>query len=138
MPVPNSGFRHRDQITPREAGQTVLAHLTVRYPRATEAEWQGRIAAGQVRLGDQPVAGDELLRAGECLVWDRPPWIEPEVPLATAVLYEDQALLAVAKPSGLPTLPGGGEFLKHPEESCVLDWISSTIFGYMELWQRRV
>ena len=113
MPVPNKGFRHRDQITPQEAGQTVLAHLTARYPRATEAEWQGRIAAGQVHLDDQPVVGDELLRAGECLVWDRPPWIEPEVPLATAVLYEDQALLAVAKPSGLPTLPGGGEFLDH-------------------------
>jgi 23S rRNA pseudouridine1911/1915/1917 synthase len=29
------------------------------------------------------------------------------------VLYEDQALLAVAKPSGLPTLPGGGLFMKN-------------------------
>jgi 23S rRNA pseudouridine1911/1915/1917 synthase len=39
--------------------------------------------------------------------------VEPEVPLATAILHEDAALLAVAKPSGLPTLPGGGEFLEH-------------------------
>jgi 23S rRNA pseudouridine1911/1915/1917 synthase len=33
--------------------------------------------------------------------------------LATAILFEDAALLAVAKPSGLPTLPGGGDFLDH-------------------------
>jgi 23S rRNA pseudouridine1911/1915/1917 synthase len=30
-----------------------------------------------------------------------------------AVLYQDAHLLAVAKPSGLPTLPGGGEFQEH-------------------------
>ena len=109
----NGGFRHREQIASAAAGQTVLAHLTASYPRATAAQWRERIAAGQVRIGDRPVLGGELLRAGECLIWERPPWLEPEVPLATAVLYEDQALLAVAKPSGLPTLPGGGDFLEH-------------------------
>jgi 23S rRNA pseudouridine1911/1915/1917 synthase len=34
------------------------------------------------------------------------------VPLDYAVLYLDKDLLAVAKPSGLPTIPGGG-FLQH-------------------------
>jgi len=34
------------------------------------------------------------------------------VPLGFEVLHEDADLLAVAKPSGLPTLPGGG-FLEH-------------------------
>jgi 23S rRNA pseudouridine1911/1915/1917 synthase len=113
MPPPNGGFCHREQIAPREAGRTVLAHLAARYPRATEAEWHARIEQGQVRLGDRFAAGDDLLLAGQCLSWARPPWVEPEVPLATAILFEDEALLAVAKPSGLPTLPGGGEFLEH-------------------------
>jgi 23S rRNA pseudouridine1911/1915/1917 synthase len=66
-----------------------------------------------VLLEDQSARQDDLLRAGQRLTWLRPPWTEPEVPLATAILFEDGDLLAVAKPSGLPTLPGGGEFLEH-------------------------
>ena len=53
-----------------------------------------------------------MLRAGQWLVWRRPPWQEPPVPLSFAVLYRDADLLAVAKPRGLPTLPNGG-FLEH-------------------------
>jgi 23S rRNA pseudouridine1911/1915/1917 synthase len=109
----NGGFRHREQIASAAAGRTVLAHLTSRYPRATEAEWRERIEAGQVRLEDRLATGGETLLAGQCLTWERPPWREPDVPLATAILFEDDALLAVAKPSGLPTLPGGGDFLEH-------------------------
>lgn len=109
----NGGYRHSERIAPAGAGRTVLAHLAARYPRASQAEWQERLGAGQVHLEDCPATGQEVLSAGQCLSWDRPPWAEPEVPLATAILYEDSALLAVAKPNGLPTLPSGGEFLDH-------------------------
>ena len=44
--------------------------------------------------------------SGSTLVWRRPPWVEPDAPTSFTVLYEDQDLLAVAKPAGLPTLPG--------------------------------
>jgi 23S rRNA pseudouridine1911/1915/1917 synthase len=113
MLAPNGGFRHLEHIPSAAAGQSVLAHLTARYPLASQAEWLARIDSGQVFLGASPAQPDDLLRAGQQLSWLRPPWVEPEVPLATAVLYEDGDLLAVAKPSGLPTLPGGGEFLEH-------------------------
>ena len=52
------------------------------------------------------------LRAGQRLTWERPPWDEPEAPVCTAVLFEDADLLAVAKPRGLPTMPGGGLYLE--------------------------
>ena len=45
---------------------------------------------------------------GQTLAWDRPPWMEPDAPRHFDVLFEDAHLLAVDKPSGLPTLPGGG------------------------------
>jgi 23S rRNA pseudouridine1911/1915/1917 synthase len=45
---------------------------------------------------------------GERLVWRRPPWQEPEAPGSFAVLYRDRDLLAVAKPAGLPCMPGAG------------------------------
>ena len=46
--------------------------------------------------------------SGQTLVWNRPPWFEPDAPRHFEVLLEDRDLLAVNKPSGLPTLPGGG------------------------------
>ncbi|WLT33191.1 RluA family pseudouridine synthase [Geothrix sp. PMB-07] len=127
MPEPNHGASHQDQISLAEAGLTVCAHLATKHPRASTAEWLERIHAGQVFLDDRLAAPMDLLRAGQRLVWNRPPWVEPEAPLATAILYEDTDLLAVAKPSGLPTLPGGGEYQdqtllalvrrRHPEAS---------------------
>ena len=56
--------------------------------------------------------GGEVLQPGQHLTWQRPPWDEPDVPLHFDVLYEDSAVLAVSKPSGLPTMPAGG-FLEH-------------------------
>ena len=109
----NGGFRYVEQIGAAASGRTVLVHLASRYPLASKAEWLDRIRLGQVLLDERPAKADEVLRPGQQLTWIRPPWTEPEVPLATAVLYEDGDLLAVAKPSGLPTLPGGGEFLEH-------------------------
>ena len=113
MRTPNGGFHYLDQISSAESGRTVSTHLVAKHPHASEAAWLERIRSGQVILDDQPAGKDDVLRAGQRLVWIRPPWIEPEVPLATAILFEDEDLLAVAKPSGLPTLPGGGEFLDH-------------------------
>ena len=113
MPALNGGHRHLDQIGAADSGRTVVAYLASRYPLASEDEWLQRIAGGQVLLDEHPATPEERLRPGQRLAWLRPPWVEPEVPLATAILYEDADLVAVAKPSGLPTLPGGGEFLEH-------------------------
>ncbi len=113
MQAPNGGFRYEEWIGAPESGRKVLAHLALRHPLASEAEWLRRIESGEVFLGEAQAHGEDVLRAGQRLVWARPPWIEPEVPAATAILHEDEDLLAVAKPSGLPTLPGGGAFLDH-------------------------
>jgi 23S rRNA pseudouridine1911/1915/1917 synthase len=111
--APNGGWIHRERIALADAGATVLAHLAARHPRASELEWARRIESGEVRIDGRPAAPGESLGAGQELIWARPPWIEPEAPLAMALLHEDEDLLAVAKPSGLPTLPGGGEFQDH-------------------------
>ena len=47
----------------------------------------------------------ERVRAGEHVVLVRPPFEEPNVPLYFGILYEDEAILAVDKPSGLPVHP---------------------------------
>lgn len=110
---PNHGHTYREQIDARGAGRDVLAHLSARFGRASPAEWRERISLGQVRLDDAPTSADTRLRAGQWLAWIRPPWVEPPVPLDAPVIHEDALLLAVAKPSGLPTMPGGGLYLEH-------------------------
>ena len=104
----NEGHVFRSQIGAREAGRTVLEELSLR-----PGDWLSRIAAGAVLLDGAPAQPGTVLRAGQWLSWARPPWEEPDVPLCAAVLYEDAELLGVAKPRGLPTLPGGGEFQEH-------------------------
>jgi 23S rRNA pseudouridine1911/1915/1917 synthase len=108
----NNGYAYRDQIGAAGQGQTVLAYLTGRYRHSDAATWAARLAAGEVTLDGQTTHGTERLRQGQALIWSRPPWHEEPAPLEFRVLYEDESLLAVAKPSGLPTLPGGG-FLEH-------------------------
>jgi 23S rRNA pseudouridine1911/1915/1917 synthase len=56
--------------------------------------------------GRQALPGD-LLSAGDLLVYHRPPWDEPEAPVDFGVLFEDEDVLVLDKPSGLPVLPGG-------------------------------
>jgi 23S rRNA pseudouridine1911/1915/1917 synthase len=108
----NDGYTYREQIGPRDAGQTVLAHLAERHTHSSAITWAARVAAGEVHLGARVAGAEEILRAGDTVAWHRPPWIEPPVPLAFAVLYRDDHLLAVAKPAGLPSIPAGG-FLVH-------------------------
>jgi 23S rRNA pseudouridine1911/1915/1917 synthase len=109
----NHGHTYREQVDHRGAGRGVLTHLAQRFEQASEAEWQSRLDAGQVTLDGVPASAGLVLRAGQWLCWARPPWEEPPVPLDAAVLLEDALLLAVAKPRGLPTMPGGGLYLEH-------------------------
>ena len=87
-------------------------HLAAAYTHSEATAWDARLQAGEVELDGHPAHGDETVRTGQHLVWHRRPWHEPEVPRAYDVLYEDDAVLAVSKPSGLPTMAGGG-FLEH-------------------------
>lgn len=109
MPL-NAGYTY---LTPVQAdAQSVLDFLAGRYRHSSPEVWAERLARGEVEVDGRTVRGREVLRAGQVLSWHRPPWQEDAAPLHFEVLFEDEALLAVDKPSGLPTLPGGG-FLEH-------------------------
>jgi 23S rRNA pseudouridine1911/1915/1917 synthase len=108
----NRGYVYSERVDAGGAGRTVLDHLRTRWERAPEGEWRARIEAGAVRVDGAVADAGLRLRAGQRLSWERPPWDEPDAPACTAVLYEDADLLAVAKPRGLPTMPGGGLYLE--------------------------
>ncbi|MSS72815.1 MAG: RluA family pseudouridine synthase [Candidatus Latescibacteria bacterium] len=108
----NRGWVYHDLIRPDAAGERVLDFYARRYPHSSRETWAERIAAGLIRLDGRAVGPDTALEAGQFLAYHRPPWREPDVPREVKVLHEDPDLIAVAKPAGLPVLPGGG-FLEN-------------------------
>ena len=108
----NRGYAYTSIVAGRCRGRSLLAHLVSLYPHSTSAAWQQNLSNGEVTLDGVVSTGRELLRAGQTLVWNRPPWVEPDAPRSFEILFEDAHLLAVNKPGGLPTLPGGG-FLEN-------------------------
>lgn len=109
----NQGFEYRKLVGNDAAGLPAIDYLCRCYPAFTREEWRARIDSGRVRLDGTPVREDHILRPGGRLSWLRPPWEEPEVPREFAILFKDDFVLAVAKPSGLPTLPNGGLFMEN-------------------------
>jgi len=116
--TPNRGFDYSERIGRGGAGRSVLDYLSRRYTHSTAGEWSARIEEGRVLLEGAPARPDAILREGRVLTWRRPPWKEPAAPLTFGLLYEDADLLAVSKPSGLPTMPGGN-FLENTLYSLV-------------------
>jgi len=108
----NRGYAYATIIGASHHGQTLLSHLASLYPHSTPQAWQQNLNNGEVTLNGVTATGTESVTAGQALVWNRPPWIEPAAPQHFDVLFEDAHLLAVNKPSGLPTLPGAG-FLEN-------------------------
>jgi 23S rRNA pseudouridine1911/1915/1917 synthase len=111
-PILNRGYAYATIIGSESRGQTLLSHLARLYPHSTAQAWQQRLNDGEVTLDGETATGSEVVASGQALVWNRPPWMEPAVPQHFEVLFEDSHLLAVNKPSGLPTLPAGG-FLEN-------------------------
>ena len=104
----NRGYAYTTIISSKYHGQTLLAHLASLYRHATSEAWQQKLNNGEVTLDGVIATGNESVTAGQTLIWNRPPWMEPETPQHFEVLFDDPHLLAVNKPGGLPTLPGGG------------------------------
>jgi 23S rRNA pseudouridine1911/1915/1917 synthase len=104
----NRGWSYRAQVGAEAAGQSVLAYLAATRSHSTENEWADRIERGEVEVDGARVRGDFVVHAGQTVVWHRPPWNEETVPTNFEVVHEDEAIVVINKPSGLPTMPAGG------------------------------
>jgi 23S rRNA pseudouridine1911/1915/1917 synthase len=108
----NQGWTYQEKVNSQGAGQTLLDYYSQNYQHSSREEWQNRILAGQILVNNQVATLETILKKGQQLIYQRSPWEEPDVPLNFVTLYEDTDLMIIAKPSGLPVLPGGG-FLQN-------------------------
>jgi 23S rRNA pseudouridine1911/1915/1917 synthase len=83
--------------------------LAQQVPASSRRTAQRAIAAGEVRIngrrarkGDR-VRADDLVQVADTLY--APPRLQPNPQLTLRVLYEDEAMIAVDKPAGMPSQP---------------------------------
>ncbi|MCX6560222.1 MAG: RluA family pseudouridine synthase [Candidatus Aminicenantes bacterium] len=112
IPIRNKGCQYSDRISTEDEGLLILAFYVRHYPHSTEETWREHIRIGRISRNGKPASPDEILIRGDFLVYSRPAWEEPDAPVDFGVLYEDDDILVLDKPSGLPVLPGGG-FLEN-------------------------
>ena len=104
----NRGYAYTTIISSKYHGGTLVSHLASLYPHSTPQAWQQNLNNREVTVNGVTATGSESLTSGQTLVWNRPPWIEPDTPQHFEILFDDAHLLAANKPGGLPTLPGSG------------------------------
>jgi 23S rRNA pseudouridine1911/1915/1917 synthase len=108
----NRGFTYREQARAGSNGVLVTEYLAQAHGHSTIQTWTARVSSGEVDVDDVPATLDTRVRQGNVIAWRRPPWDEPDVPLTFDLIFEDEWLVAVSKPSGVPTMPAGG-FVDH-------------------------
>ena len=104
----NRGYDYTSKVKITSNGQSLLSHLVEYFDHSSLEDWQQNLNRGEVTLDGDIANGSEALSVGQTLVWRRPPWMEPATPRHFQIVFEDEHLLAVNKPSGLPTIPGAG------------------------------
>ena len=118
----NGGYRYRHTVGAAANGRLVIEYLAEHFPHSSTTVWKSRVEAGEIWVDESLADCVTILKPGQVLVWDRPGWQEEEVPRNIEIVYQDDFLLVVNKPSGLPTLPGAGFYentlLRLVQEKC--------------------
>ena len=101
----NDGNVYAETVPAAASGQLLLDFLSYRYTHSSREAWSAHGKAGRICLDAVPVSPDTVLRAGQLLEYHRPPWREPPAPRWLWPLLDDEHVLVLLKPSGLPVLP---------------------------------
>ncbi|PUZ41553.1 hypothetical protein GQ55_9G514400 [Panicum hallii var. hallii] len=119
-PELNQGLSYSDtfRCADVDAATTLIEFYATNYKSSAPLPgWVKRIRSGQRMKasfslqitvdGEVVTDPDMILRDGCKLVYHRLPWQEPFAPYLLEVLYEDDDMVALNKPSGLQVLPKG-------------------------------
>jgi len=101
----NNGFTYVDKIKSKGSGKTVIEYYLENYPHTTEKQWDERFLSERIYLNGVITDKDVVLNKEDKVEYKRRPWVEPEVRNDFTVVYEDEDILVINKPSGLPVLP---------------------------------
>ena len=91
---------------PREWVKWRLDRVVVQtFQRMSRTRAQVVVDTGAYEPGGRKLRSNSRVREGDVILLWRPPFEEPDVPLECPVIHEDERLLAINKPAGLPVHP---------------------------------
>ncbi|KAL5569278.1 hypothetical protein UlMin_025853 [Ulmus minor] len=105
----NDGLFYKDLVRASDSELTLIQFYSRKYKNSAPLQgWQQRIQNGQITVDGRVIRDpNTTLSVGSELVYHRIPWREPDAPHLLEILYEDDDMIALNKPSGLQVLPGG-------------------------------
>jgi len=92
-------------VAREHAGQRLDRFIQSRIPRLSRTRAQEIVKSCAYREDGTKRRASERVHAGEVVILVRPRFREPETPTAFGVVFEDDAILALDKPAGLPMHP---------------------------------
>mgnify|MGYP002632086863 CR=1 FL=1 len=104
--------RHTFHVLPEDVGLRLDRFLANRLPDHSRSRIQAVIRAGNAWHNEAPARSADAVRLGDVVSW-----LEPDpIPCQTAtpedipldILYEDEALIVINKPTGMVVHPGAG------------------------------
>ncbi len=101
----------RLEVSPSAAGQRLDRYLAAQFPALSRTRLAALIHQGLVRVAGEPARPSHRLAGGEVVevtLLPREPLRAEAVDVPLEILYEDDDLVVVNKPAGLPVHPGAG------------------------------
>ena len=92
------------------------------FQHLSHASWQRIIESDRIRLHNEPVAAEQIVKPGQVYQHLFPSTIEPAVNTDVKIIHEDEALFVVDKPAPLPMHPCG-RFNRN-----TLTWILNQVY----------
>jgi 23S rRNA pseudouridine1911/1915/1917 synthase len=92
-------------VAPEFSGMRLDLFIQLRIPRLSRTRAQRIVKACAYREDGARRRASDLVRGGETVFLVRPPFEEPSAPRELPILYEDEAMIAIDKPPGLPVHP---------------------------------
>jgi 23S rRNA pseudouridine1911/1915/1917 synthase len=92
-------------VAPEFAGMRLDLFIQTRIPRLSRTRAQRIVKACAYAEDGKKKRASDLVRTGETVYLVRPPFEEPTAPRDLPVVYEDEAMIAINKPPGLPVHP---------------------------------
>jgi len=94
-------------VREEESGMRLDRLLTLKFPVINRDEWQNRILEGMVLVESKKTKPSRKLHANETVDFFYNKRKEPDVNFNVKILFEDESLLILDKPSNLPVHPSG-------------------------------
>jgi len=87
--------------------EKLIQFLVRRFPYQTEDDWRNSILCNEVKVNNENVTPDFILKSRDIISYDRPREKEPPVDDSYEILYQDADIIAVNKNGNIPLSESG-------------------------------